>query len=187
MPQAGIPGKASVRARGSRAPEIPAVRSIDPRDDWLAASERADWLAASERPDWFAAWERSSLSRRAVGAVAQDGHLPSPRVSGARRTPPRAAVPANTDLGSRPRRPREVVSAPSRRRSTKRPYERAGFQPDRTAMWAVLLGILLVLVAVTTSHAAQRTVAARRVPVQHLVSGSLAGRGTVAAIRKPTQ
>jgi hypothetical protein len=33
-------------------------------------------------------------------------------------------------------------------------HEREGFRPDRVAMWAVLLGIVLLLVAVTSSHAA---------------------------------
>ncbi len=42
----------------------------------------------------------------------------------------------------------------ARSRPTRRPHERAGFRPDRVAMWAVLLGVLLVLVAATSSHAA---------------------------------
>jgi hypothetical protein len=40
----------------------------------------------------------------------------------------------------------------SRRRPTRRAYERAGFRPDRVAMWAVFLGILLVLVAVASGN-----------------------------------
>jgi hypothetical protein len=40
----------------------------------------------------------------------------------------------------------------SRDRSQPRAYERAGFRPDRLAMWAVLLGFLLVLVAVLSAH-----------------------------------
>lgn len=40
----------------------------------------------------------------------------------------------------------------TRRRPQRRAYERAGFQPDRVAMWAVLLGILLVIVAVASAH-----------------------------------
>jgi hypothetical protein len=42
--------------------------------------------------------------------------------------------------------------------STRRPnvprHERPGFRPDRTALWAVLLGLLLILVAATSAHAA---------------------------------
>jgi hypothetical protein len=40
----------------------------------------------------------------------------------------------------------------SRRRPPRRAYERAGFRPDRVAMWAVILGLLLVLVAVMSAH-----------------------------------
>jgi hypothetical protein len=40
----------------------------------------------------------------------------------------------------------------TRRRPPRRAYERAGFKPDRVAMWAVLLGLLLVLVAVMSAH-----------------------------------
>jgi hypothetical protein len=42
-----------------------------------------------------------------------------------------------------------------RRRPARRPHERDGFRPDRAAMWAVLLGFVLVLVAATSSHAAE--------------------------------
>jgi hypothetical protein len=45
----------------------------------------------------------------------------------------------------------------ARRRRPQRPvHERPGFRPDRFAMWAVLLGVLLILVAATSSHAAMR-------------------------------
>jgi hypothetical protein len=37
-------------------------------------------------------------------------------------------------------------------RPARRPRERAGFRPDRVAMWAVFLGILLVAVAVASPH-----------------------------------
>jgi hypothetical protein len=33
------------------------------------------------------------------------------------------------------------------------PHQRAGFKPDRVAMWAVFLGLLLVLVAAMSGHA----------------------------------
>lgn len=45
----------------------------------------------------------------------------------------------------------------SRRRPARPAHERPGFKPDRAAMWAVLLGLLLVLVAATSSHAAIQT------------------------------
>jgi hypothetical protein len=34
-----------------------------------------------------------------------------------------------------------------------KPHERAGFRPDRVAMWAVLLGVMLMLAAVASAHA----------------------------------
>jgi hypothetical protein len=40
----------------------------------------------------------------------------------------------------------------TRRRPQRRAYERTGFKPDRVAMWAVLLGVLLVLVAILSAH-----------------------------------
>jgi hypothetical protein len=41
-----------------------------------------------------------------------------------------------------------------RRRPARRPVERVGRRPDRIALWAVLLGFFLILVAATSSHAA---------------------------------
>jgi len=39
-----------------------------------------------------------------------------------------------------------------RRRPPRRAYERAGFKPDRVALWAVFLGLLLLLVAIASAH-----------------------------------
>jgi hypothetical protein len=33
-------------------------------------------------------------------------------------------------------------------------HERPGFRPDRAALWAFVLGLLLVLVAATSAHGA---------------------------------
>ena len=40
------------------------------------------------------------------------------------------------------------------RRPAQRAHERSGFRPDRAAMWAVMLGVLMILAAATSSHAA---------------------------------
>jgi hypothetical protein len=45
-----------------------------------------------------------------------------------------------------------ILAAERSGRPTRRVYERAGFKPDRVAMWAVFLGLLLVFVAATSSH-----------------------------------
>ena len=47
-----------------------------------------------------------------------------------------------------------VGQGPARRRPPRTVHERAGSNPDRIAMWAVLLGVILVLAAATSSHAA---------------------------------
>ena len=49
-----------------------------------------------------------------------------------------------------------------RRRPGRRPAERVGPRPDRIALWAVLLGFFLILVAATSSHAAVHPAAASR-------------------------
>jgi hypothetical protein len=47
------------------------------------------------------------------------------------------------------------------RRPPVRRHERPGFRPDRTALWALVLGVVLVLVAATSSHAAALAAHAR--------------------------
>lgn len=51
--------------------------------------------------------------------------------------------------------PRPYVSTAARRRPPRRPAERiAGTRPDRAAMWAVLLGVFMIAVAIMTAHGA---------------------------------
>ena len=40
-----------------------------------------------------------------------------------------------------------------RRRPPRRPIERVGPRPDRLALWALLMGLMLILVAVGTADA----------------------------------
>jgi hypothetical protein len=51
---------------------------------------------------------------------------------------------------------RDYVPARRRERDL-RPHERAGFKPERLALWAFLLTLLLILVAATSSHGAVLT------------------------------
>ena len=55
------------------------------------------------------------------------------------RTVPAPAVPRSVEI--------------ERRRPPRRPIERVGTRPDRVAMWAMLMGIVLILVAVGTADA----------------------------------
>ena len=69
------------------------------------------------------------------------------RVAAERRT-----VTIRGQVADRHRRP--VGQGQARRRPPRSVHERAGSNPDRIAMWAVLLGVVLVLAAATSSHAA---------------------------------
>jgi hypothetical protein len=59
----------------------------------------------------------------------------------------------------------ERYQPPVRRRPPRTAQERISVRPDRTAMWAVLLGVLLILVAATSAHAA--TAPAQKPPAAH--------------------
>jgi hypothetical protein len=70
-------------------------------------------------------------------------------------------VPARSVPGANPGRRTvtirgQVAARPAPRPRGRSPHERGGARPDRIAMWAVLLGVLLILVAATSSHAAVR-------------------------------
>ena len=71
--------------------------------------------------------------------------------------PKGTAIPARRTVEIRgrtvpaPTVPRTVEA--DRRRPPRRPIERVGARPDRLAMWALLMGIVLILVAVGTADA----------------------------------
>lgn len=75
--------------------------------------------------------------------------------------PPRPVRPTGTRRtvvirGQVPPPPRPpAASGPARRRPPRRASERiVGARPDRAALWAVMMGIFLILVAVMTAHGA---------------------------------
>jgi hypothetical protein len=61
-----------------------------------------------------------------------------------------------------------------RPRPQRRPHERPGYRPDRLALYAVLLGVVLVLVAATSSHAATLRPAHARVAHASVAHASVA-------------
>jgi hypothetical protein len=78
---------------------------------------------------------------------------PTQRVSGSAG----AGVPGRrtvTIRGQAPERYRARRADGSRRPRPERRHERASFRPDRAALWAFLLGVMLILAAVTSAHAA---------------------------------
>jgi hypothetical protein len=65
--------------------------------------------------------------------------------------PPRRTVVIRGQVAPPPR----VSAGPERRRPPRRPSERiAGTRPDRAALWAVMMGVFLILVAVLSAHGA---------------------------------
>jgi hypothetical protein len=77
----------------------------------------------------------------------------------ARSDPPRRTAPSPAALnGGIPGRRTVTITGhgsgvyPPRRRPQRPLHQRPGFQPDRFAMWAVVLGLLLVLIAATSAH-----------------------------------
>jgi len=133
MPETGVSAlEGDLRRRGAwdEPDELEDLRSSE--SDRLRSSE-SDLLARHPRPT-----RSASASPRPVRSAP----LPKGRVEGRRTV---------TIQGHGAER---YYPARSRRRPPSRPYERPGFRPDRVAMWAVLLGFVLVLVAAATSHAA---------------------------------
>ncbi len=49
---------------------------------------------------------------------------------------------------------RGTRTSTAQRHQAIRRHEREGFRPDRVAMWAVMLGVMLMLAAAASSHAA---------------------------------
>lgn len=129
--------------------DVEHLRDVYERTD--EARRRADLADGADR--------RAVLERSPADAVAQrrarDGGRPVPV---ARRGPhPKGtAVPARRTVEIRGR----TVPAPSvprveldRRRPQRRAIERVGPHPDRLALWALLMGLVLILVAVGTADA----------------------------------
>ncbi len=92
-------------------------------------------------------------------------------------------VPGRRTVTIRGRGAERDLALPSYR-SANRPTtprrERPGYKPDRVAMWAVLLGICLVLVAATSSHAAtlHRAMAGHATAARHVALVAPACRAT---------
>jgi hypothetical protein len=153
--------------------------------EWVTRPRRRFERSAPESRGRFAQPTRDHVeARRDDGAPWRDDTEPqrehrgraagaSPRRDDRVRAP--EAAPQALEAPSR-RRTVEItgrtVGAPTlprlvqidRRRPARRPVERVGPRPDRLALWAVVLGFFLILVAVTsTSHAASRAPGARAV------------------------
>ena len=109
-------------------------------DEARRRADRADLEArhaTRERPHAEIDAPRTAARR---GGHVKGTAIPARRTVEIRgRTVPAPAVPRTVEL--------------DRRRPPRSPLERVGARPDRLAMWALLMGIVLILVAVGTADA----------------------------------
>jgi hypothetical protein len=132
-------------------------------------------MAQTEARAWWAdvehlrdVYERTDEARRRADDVArhaprerqhQDAEAARPAAAARRGAHAKGtAIPARRTVEIRGRTvPAPVVPRSNveidRRRPSRRPIERVGSRPDRLAMWALLMGIVLILVAVGTADA----------------------------------
>ncbi|HEV3230087.1 MAG TPA: hypothetical protein VGY97_11465 [Solirubrobacteraceae bacterium] len=119
--------------------------------------ERIERRHGAEQPQRAArrrSLERSATAGKAAGSGPAEGATaarhPAEIATAARHPPRRTVVIRGQAIPTVPARPLVEIQ---RRRPPARPSERLPGHPDRIAMWAVMLGMLLVAVAALTGHA----------------------------------
>jgi hypothetical protein len=124
------------------------------RDDWFRDEARANEARPNEARlnDARLNDARPHETRAELREVPRPVGVPGAGVTGA--GVPGAGVPGRRTVSIQGRGSERYRGVPERRRAPQRPYERAGFKADRAAMWAVVLGVLMILAAATSSHAA---------------------------------
>jgi hypothetical protein len=137
---------------GADVPRPRAPRSVrsEPLRAPAARSARPVAASSSPQPPRRAAAPRPAVAARPAAAAGRSAVAARPAGS----PPTGGGVPGRRTVTIRGRGAERNLPWPeqSRRRPPRRAYERAGFRPDRVAMWAVLLGMLLVLVALASAH-----------------------------------
>ena len=124
-----------------------------------------------EEEVWQEAFSRREPARSRAPRSASPAPRPAPTNRG-RPAPtatgpvaPARAATASRDRPAAPAAARRTVTITGRgaerhlpwpgdpgRRPVRRAHERSGFKPDRVAMWAVFLGVLLLAVAIASPH-----------------------------------
>jgi hypothetical protein len=97
------------------------------------------------------------------------------------------AVPGRRTITIQGRGSERYSPSLDRRRPHRKRHEREGFKPDRAAMWAVLLGVLLILVAATSSHAAVRAAGSASAKTTGARHAAYAGSATLMRPQRPTR
>ena len=163
MPEAGVPARARRRYAAPWWEELDreAFRFPAAHETNRAARVTSDRLAPVEvrvaAPDDVRVAAPATV--RAAAPVA--ARVTAPRATG-QATAPRAATPPAVGERSYAESGRRTVTITGRGternmpmpRPALRRHERPGFRPDRAALWAVILGLVLILVAVASAHGA---------------------------------
>jgi hypothetical protein len=152
------------RAVRERAPD-PLAGPVRAGSAAPAAPETSGAVASRRAAEDRGGRAAEDRGRRAAEDRGLDGRLgvrPAPGQGAstpARQAPPVSArggtgVPGRRTVRIQGRGSERYSITPARRRPPRTLHERAGINPDRVAMWAVLLGVLLVLAAAASSRAA---------------------------------
>jgi hypothetical protein len=151
--RADRPAPRSRRGADQRAGDSGADRHDPELDRFDFDSQRAALEPADTSARGSADARYESASDGDAPAVAPAATAAVPAAPAALSPPPaRRTVQITGRTVAAPPLPRLVEV--ERRRPARRPAERVGPRPDRIALWAVLLGFFLILVAATSSNAA---------------------------------
>ena len=122
----------------------------DPAPRSASGPDPASQVASRTDPAPRLAPQPDLAPRRGAHADGRFAGEPSsgPRVKGS-ATPGRRTVEIRGRTVPAPMVPRPIAS--DRRRPPRRAIERVGARPDRVAMWALLMGLMLILVAIGTA------------------------------------
>ncbi len=170
-PQPASERSRSRREQGRRGRSAQAGRDGPPSNREAAHQSSGDWSPWEDRvsPDRNGEAAETPAAESDQRPLADEGDIGAARIDRAVADGASIAPPASDDIWEdRPSRPgerRTIVitgrgterSLPPRQRGWEASlplHERSGFKPDRVAMWAVLLGVILLLVAAASSHAA---------------------------------
>lgn len=156
-------------ARARRAAELEAARvsaGLAAGDDWMGTDrlprgrrfERREddfgWVDGRDRDPLEDAYERDAYARQETseGPVLDQVHLLEdiPVAEPARRTVEIKGHPDTTAKLPTDRQAAATHGSLERRRPPRRAVERVGHRPDHVALWALLMGVMLIVVAYAT-------------------------------------
>jgi hypothetical protein len=153
MPQLGV---AEFRGDRSQHDERVAARNAARAAllEWDARERERERLPSAVRAldDWSTSEDEAIEWSAQDAAPERDG--PEPAQASSAEWSPSRGVPGRRTVTIRGQVPDHRYVTPSSRRRPERRYERSGFRPDRAALWAFVLGVMLILAAVTSAHAA---------------------------------